>query len=118
MNPSQRCGALDALMVDKEAQAETTKVGNNEKLCRKVKVLENDSSSKNKVASITTKWSDVVWNNDEAIIDRIFIVKKSMAAKKKALKEKARLDSNSQGHAHNLLNVADIFEENGVEEDS
>ena len=41
-----------------------------------------------------------------------------MASKKKVLEEKARLDSNSQGDAHDPLNVANIFEEHGGEENS
>ena len=48
MNPGELCGLLDALMGEKVAQAETTKVRNHEELCKKLKVLENDSSSKNK----------------------------------------------------------------------
>ena len=41
-----------------------------------------------------------------------------MAAKKKSLGKKSCLKSNSQGDSHDLLNVANIFEENGVEEDA
>ena len=46
-------------MGDKDAQSEITKVQNHEELCRKLKVLENDSSSKKKGERITTKCSDV-----------------------------------------------------------
>ena len=52
------------------------------------------------------------WNDDEARIDRIAIIKKA----KKDLEEKACLDSNSQGDAHNPLSVANIFKERRVEE--
>ena len=41
-----------------------------------------------------------------------------MASKKKDLEEKAHLESNSQGDVHDPLNVANIFKENGVEEDA
>ena len=58
MSLGELCGLLNALMDDKEAQAELTKVRNNEELCRKLKVLENDSSSKNKVPCVATKCSD------------------------------------------------------------
>ena len=47
-------------------------------------------------------------------MERISIVKKEMASKKKALEEKACLDSNSQCDAHDHLNIANIFEEHGV----
>ena len=52
MNPGKLYGLLDALMGDKEVQAEITKVRNHEELCRKLKVLENKSPSKKKGASI------------------------------------------------------------------
>ena len=41
-----------------------------------------------------------------------------MDAKKKALEEKACLNSNSQGDSHDPLNVANIFEEHVVGEDA
>ena len=41
-----------------------------------------------------------------------------MTAKKKALEEKVCLDSTSQGDAHDSLNIANIFEESGVEENA
>ena len=41
-----------------------------------------------------------------------------MAAKKKALEDKACLDSNSQGNAHDPLNVPNIFKEHEVESNS
>ena len=40
-----------------------------------------------------------------------------MATKKKALEEKACLDSNSRDDTYDPLNVANIFEENAIEED-
>ena len=46
MNPVQLCGKLDAFMGDKDAIVGITKVRNYEELCMKLKVLENDSSSK------------------------------------------------------------------------
>ena len=76
MNLVKLCGELDALMSEKEAQVEITKVQNYEESCIKLKVLENNSSSKKKGARIVTKCSYVVWNNDEVIMDRISIVKK------------------------------------------
>ena len=81
MNSFKLCGTLDSLMVDKDAHAEITKVRNNEDICKKINVLENDSSSKKKGASIATKCSDVVWNNNEASMDRISIVKKCCFSK-------------------------------------
>ena len=54
MNSFKLCGTLDSLMVDKDAHAEITKVRNNEDICKKINVLENDSSSKKKGASIAT----------------------------------------------------------------
>ena len=71
-----------------------------------------------KCASIVTKCLDIVWNNDHSITDIISFVKNNCLPKKKFLEEKARLDSNSQGDAHDPLNVANIFEENEVEEDA
>ena len=118
MNPGELYGLLDAFKGEKEAQVELTKVRNYEELCRKIKVLENDSSSKKKGPCIVAKCSDVFWNNYEASIDRISIVKKAMATKKKALDEKACLDSNSQGNTHDPLNVAKCFEEHATEENA
>ena len=46
MNPVQLCGMLDVLIGNKEAQDEITKVRNHKELCRKLKVLENESSWK------------------------------------------------------------------------
>ena len=51
-------------------------------------------------------------------MDIINIVKKEMSSKKNAIEEKARLDTNSQGCSHDPLNAENVFEENGVEEDS
>ena len=102
---------LNALMGDKDAQVETTKVRNHEELCRTLKFLENDSSSKKKGTSIENESQHFFCKNDEARIDRINIVKKSMADKKKALEEKACLDSNYQGEVHDPQNVAKSFEE-------
>ena len=59
MNPGEICGLLDALMGDKEAQVELTKVRNHEESCSKLKVLENDSFSKKKGPCIATKCSDI-----------------------------------------------------------
>ena len=41
-----------------------------------------------------------------------------MSAKKKALEEKACLDSNSQGDAHDPLDIAKMFEANVFEGDA
>ena len=112
MNPGELCGLLDALMGDKEAQSELIKVRNHEELCRKLKALEHDSPSKKKSLGIATKCSNIFWKNDEASSDRISIVKKAMAAKRKALEDKACLLSNSQGDAHDPLNVPNIFKDN------
>ena len=72
---------------------------------QKLKVLGNGSSSK-KVAIIVPKYSDVVWSNDGARIDRISIVEKALSTKKKVLEEKARLDSNSQVDSRDPLSAA------------
>ena len=61
MSPEQLCGVLDALMGDKHTQVEIAKVGNREELCKKLKVLENITSSRKKTGTrIATNHSDVV----------------------------------------------------------
>ena len=54
MSLVQLCGMLDDLIGDKDAQAKTTKVRNDEELCMKLKVLENDTYSK-KVQALTLR---------------------------------------------------------------
>ena len=41
-----------------------------------------------------------------------------MSTKKKAIGEKEHVDYNFQGDTHEPLNVANVFEENEVEEDT
>ena len=64
-------------MSRKDEQEDITKVRNNTELFRKLKVLENDSSSRKKETIIANKYSDVVWNNDEARMNMISVVKKN-----------------------------------------
>ena len=117
MDSAQLFGTLDALMGDKDAQENITIVKNNEDLWRKLKVLENESSSKKKGPSIVTKCSDFFGTMmKQAHVELASL--KVMAAKKKALEEVACLDSNSQVGTHDPLNVENIFEEHGVEEDA
>ena len=74
MNAEIFCAIIDALMGDKDEQVEMTKAHNHEKLLKKLKVLENITSSK-RGTIIATKCSDVVWSNDYARMNRINFVK-------------------------------------------
>ena len=103
------CVILDASIGDKDAQVEITKVHNHEERWKTLKVLENSISSKKIGTKFATKYSEIVWNNDDASMDRIKFIKKEIANKNKALEEKTCIDSNSQGDAHDSWNIANIF---------
>ena len=67
--------------------------------------MRRHAKNKKKGAHIATKYSDIVWNNDDAIMDRINIVKKVISVKNNTLEEKALLDSNSKDNVNNPLNI-------------
>ena len=102
------CSLIDALTGGKDEAAEITKALNDEVIINKLKVLVVDVSSKKLGASIVTKCSDIMWNNDDASTKRMVHVRKAMLRKKEATEENEQMFSFSQGDDHDPMNISNI----------